>query len=128
MTTLKTLSAEQIAKRNELSRISKQKKKANSLGLSLEEYQASLVKLSTLTPDERRLRRNKQSIDCKKRTKALKTGVVEPIVAVITNEIATVEPTADFTKAMHIKAIRMANLAKANAARVAKKLKATQAA
>ena len=51
MTTLKTLSAEQIAKRNELSRISKQKKKANSLGLSLEEYQASLVNLSTLTPD-----------------------------------------------------------------------------
>ncbi len=133
------LTPAQILVRNEQSKICKQKKKASALGITLEEYQASLVKLTALTEDEIRLRRNMQS----RISKAKKRGIVvtdtvaievveevveqevvaEPTPAVedkIEAVIGDVEHTAP-TKSEMIKIVRMANLAKANAAKKAKR-------
>lgn len=69
--TKETPAPEVLAKRNEASKMSKRKKKAESLGMTLEEYEASL---KPLTPEEKRERRNKQSRESKARKRASKVN------------------------------------------------------
>jgi len=125
---------EKTAKINEASRILKRKIAAAKKGLTLDEYISQLENKPVLTPDQIRAKVNEASRISKRKVAAAKLGLtydeyvakLESKVKVVATQTTIVADVQNFiptclTKAEHVKAIRLANLAKANASRAAKK-------
>ena len=135
------LTADQIEanrlKVNEASKLLKRKIAAEKKGLTLDVYISQLENKVVLTEDQIRAKVNEASRISKRKLAAAKVGLtyeayvakLESKVKVVATQTTIVAEVQNFvptclTKVDHIRAIRLANLAKANASRVAKKLQA----